>query len=158
MTNPALQAVTNDDDVGALMREFVRNFIFQQRQFVAAQGLPSSMRMLALLARQPRMTQSELGKLLSLEKSWVSRSVQQLVDAGWVERHALLADKRCTVLQLTPAGRVQAEQFEQSLNQHASTLLAQIAPTKQKQVSESLSILINALQQVNVASQGETDE
>lgn len=84
--------------------------------------------MLMLLSRHEPITQSELGRILGLEKSWVSRGVDQLVDEGWVTRAPDTADRRCVRLAVTDKGRAQAMELEACFNQQTTALLSRMSP------------------------------
>lgn len=111
-----------------LLREFVRLYLYQQRRLAHEAGVPARARMLMLLSRHEPITQSELGRILGLEKSWVSRGVDQLVDEGWVTRAPDAADRRCVRLAVTDKGRAQAMELEACFNQQTTALLSRMSP------------------------------
>lgn len=111
-----------------LLREFVRLYLYQQRRLAHEAGVPARARMLMLLSRHEPLTQSELGRILGLEKSWVSRGVDQLVEEGWVTRAPDAADRRCVRLAVTDKGRAQALELETCFNQQTTALLARLSP------------------------------
>lgn len=63
----------------------------------------------ALYARQC-LSMGELSKLSAIDRTTLSRTVERMVDAGWVARLADAADMRITRLRLTEGGR---EKFNQ---------------------------------------------
>ncbi|MFT3735897.1 MAG: helix-turn-helix domain-containing protein [Rhodocyclaceae bacterium] len=65
----------------AILREAMRLFMFEQRRLLSELDAPQA-RMLIVLLRKKELLQSELGRLLGLEKSWVSRAVRQAGRAG----------------------------------------------------------------------------
>jgi DNA-binding MarR family transcriptional regulator len=144
---------------GQVVREFVRLFLFHQRRVAHEQGLPPKARMLMLLCRYEPLTQSEFGRLLGLEKSWVSRGVEHLVEEGWVERKTLASDRRSVLLTVTPKGREQAQQLEACFNTHAQAIFSQIPPARQALIVEGLQdmIAILAKQGPDVSVQAERD-
>jgi DNA-binding MarR family transcriptional regulator len=62
-------------------------------------------RLLAALGVNRKMAARDLGPYSALDKMQVSRAVQRLEDAGYIERHEDTDDRRSKVLQLTAAGR-----------------------------------------------------
>lgn len=110
-----------------LVREFVRLYLYQQRRLAHEAGMPARARMLMLLSRHEPLTQSELGRLLGLEKSWVSRGVDQLVEEGWVTRSTDAADRRCVRLAVTAKGQAQALELEDCFNRQTTALLAHMS-------------------------------
>jgi DNA-binding MarR family transcriptional regulator len=124
----------------------MRMFIGEQRRVLSDQGVPAQGRLLVTLLRQGTVTQAEFGRLLGLEKSWVSRSVDKLVEQGWVERSELPADRRNIQLQLTPAGTVAAREVDSRMSAHANDVLNRIDATERPRVLSALQELCKALQ------------
>ena len=62
-------------------------------------------RLLAALGVNRKMAAKDLGAYSALDKMQVSRAVQRLEDAGYIQRHEDTDDRRSKVLQLTAAGR-----------------------------------------------------
>jgi DNA-binding MarR family transcriptional regulator len=62
-------------------------------------------RVVAALGVNRKMAAKDLGPYSALDKMQVSRAVQRLEDAGYIERHEDTDDRRSKVLQLTAAGR-----------------------------------------------------
>jgi DNA-binding MarR family transcriptional regulator len=72
---------------------------------MAAVGLKTTQySLLTALARAGSMRAVDLARVLSLEASTLTRNLEPLVEAGWIES-APGADRRTRVLHLTPAGR-----------------------------------------------------
>jgi DNA-binding MarR family transcriptional regulator len=62
-------------------------------------------RALAALYSKKRSTMSELAELASIDRTTLTRTVDRMQDAGWIERLADEEDMRVTRLALTAAGR-----------------------------------------------------
>ncbi|MEC5387586.1 MarR family winged helix-turn-helix transcriptional regulator [Uliginosibacterium sp. H3] len=125
----------------AVLREAMRLFIQAQRRVLAEQGSPPQARLLIMLLRRGTMTQAEFGRLLGLEKSWVSRSVDKLVEQGWVIRSPVPADRRNMQLELTATGTSAAREMDDYLNAHAMSVLDHLS-------AESRPAVVGALQQL----------
>ncbi len=127
---PPLPPASSDlsTDPTRVLREFVRLYLYQQRRLAHEAGMPARSRMLMLLCRHEPVTQSELGRVLGLEKSWVSRGVDQLVEEGWVTRTADTSDRRCVRLAVTEKGRAQAMALEDCFNRQTSALFSRMSP------------------------------
>jgi DNA-binding MarR family transcriptional regulator len=105
--------------------------------------------LLVTLLRRGTVTQAEFGRLLGLEKSWVSRSVDKLVEQGWVERSELATDRRNVQLQLTAAGKVAARDVDARMAAHAIDVLDRIPLANRQSVVSALQELSTALQQAS---------
>ena len=98
------------------------------------------------LAERAPLSQQELGAALSLEKSSVSRLVQQLEQQGWVRRERDARDNRLRLLRLTEAGEQTAEHLQQHMSAAHATLFERLTPHEQAALLEGLSALRRALQ------------
>lgn len=127
------------------MRELVQLYLVRQRRYAHEQGLPPQGRMLMLLQKNGPLTQAEFGRVVGLEKSWISRAVDRLVADGWVERIPLESDRRCLRLHLTPAGLDVAARVDAQLTGHAESLLAGLVEAEQAQLATALTPLIDLL-------------
>jgi len=101
---------------------------------------------LDILAARAPLSQQELGAALSLEKSSVSRLVQQLEQQGWVRRERDARDNRLRLLRLTEAGGQTAEHLQQHMSAAHAALFERLSPHEQAALLEGLSALRRALQ------------
>ncbi|MDB5887542.1 MAG: hypothetical protein JWM03_414 [Rhodocyclales bacterium] len=124
----------------------MRLFICEQRRLLHEEGTPPQARLLVMLLQRGRLTQAEFGRLLGLEKSWVSRSVDKLVEQGWVARSTLATDRRNVQLQLTTAGKAAARAVDARMSAHASEVLDRLPTAKRQRVVGALQELCAALQ------------
>lgn len=79
-------------------------------------------RVIAVLAKRPGLSATEVAQRTAMDKVAVSRAVSSLLDAGRIERDTDADDRRKSVLRLTDAGRAvyeavapQALAYEQKL-------------------------------------------
>lgn len=98
------------------------------------------------LAERAPLSQQELGAALGLEKSSVSRLVQQLEQKGWAQRERDARDSRLRMLRLTEAGAQLAEDLELQMSQAHAMLFARLTPQEQSALLEGLTALRRALQ------------
>jgi len=101
---------------------------------------------LDFLAERAPLSQQELGAALSLEKSSVSRLVQQLEQQGWVVRERDARDSRLRLLRLTEAGAQIAEHLQRHMSAAHATLFERLTPHEQAALLEGLIALRRALQ------------
>ncbi|WP_018604511.1 MarR family winged helix-turn-helix transcriptional regulator [Uliginosibacterium gangwonense] len=134
---------------GHLMREFVRLYLIRQRRFAHDQGIPPQGRLLGMLLRNGPLTQGELGRIAGLDKSWISRGIDRMVEEGWVERVPLASDRRCMELHLTDKGRELAQVTNGQLDEHAEALFEHIPEERHAPIAQALQTLIDALAQLD---------
>lgn len=100
---------------------------------------------LGILQERAPLSQQDLGVELSLEKSSVSRLVQQLEERGWVTRERDPRDSRLRLLRLSPEGVGIAEQLSQHMTQRHAQLFASLTQHEQEALLEGLTALRRAL-------------
>lgn len=101
---------------------------------------------LTILGEREPLSQQDLGAELSLEKSSVSRLVQQLEQKGWVLRERDARDSRLRLLRLTAEGAQIAEHLQQHMSEAHATLFESLTPHEQAALLEGLTALRRALQ------------
>lgn len=96
--------------------------------------------------RREQISVNELSELLNLDKSTVSRTVEQLVNNDILIRETDLNDRRYVALKLTGKGEELFTTIEQRMEEYFREILAFIPEGKQEQVIESLQLFSEALQ------------
>lgn len=90
------------------------------------------------IGRKPGISVKELAKILHIDKSSVSRSVEELVQKGFVERQSSKKDRRYVILTLLSKGKERFEKIENDMYVKFKEVLEQIPTEKQEQVIEAL--------------------
>jgi DNA-binding MarR family transcriptional regulator len=94
----------------------------------------------------------ELSKLLDLDNSTTSRTVNNLVNNNMAERTLDPSDRRYVTIRLTPEGQKSFREIESGMEDYFIRIFEAIAPEKQEQVLESLQLLLNALNDTECCS------
>jgi amino-acid N-acetyltransferase len=130
-----------------LIRDIVRLYVREQRKQARCGDGASTVQchVLTELLREEGLSQQALVERLGLDKGWISRAADALVNEGCISRQASATDRRSVMLFLTRAGRTRAQQLEQELNRHAGQLLERILPEHRPMVQQSLQLLADAL-------------
>jgi DNA-binding MarR family transcriptional regulator len=125
---------------------FVRAFgLHQQDRTPCGTPVPTSeAHALGELDRDGTLTQSGLARRLRLEKSTVSRLVNQLVDRGWVRRAGRDGDARLVWLELTPDGSRAAGELAVARAARFAELLRRIPIDQRPVVIDALTRLVDA--------------
>lgn len=139
---------------GALLREVARLYVRAQRAQASCGDGASTVQchVLTELARHDDLTLQGLVQRLGLDKAWLSRAVDALVEDGAVVKSANPQDRRSVNLNLTRRGRGRAQKLELGLNGHAGKLMEAIPQERHAQIQESLQLLLGALQNASPAS------
>ena len=100
------------------------------------------------IGRKPGISVKELAEILRVDKSGISRSVEELVQKGFVERNPSKEDRRYVVLNLLPKGQARFEKIENDMYIKFKEVLEQIPEKKREQVVEALRLYNEACTKV----------
>ena len=100
------------------------------------------------IGRQPGISVKELAKILHMDKSAVSRSIEELVQKEYVERRPSKEDRRFVTLSLLPKGQERFEKIEHDMYIKFKEVFEQIPVDKQEQVIEALRLYNEACERV----------
>ena len=141
---------------GILLREVARLHAHSQREQVACCNGTTSTQCLILteVGRNGPLTLAHLGRRTSLDKGWLSRAVETLVQEGLLTKALGDADRRTIRIALSPAGQTRYQQLNETLNAHAQRVMARIPPAEREQVAHALARLYQALQAEAAAKVG----
>ncbi|MGN0142692.1 MAG: MarR family winged helix-turn-helix transcriptional regulator [Roseburia sp.] len=92
------------------------------------------------IGRRPGVSVKELAQILKLDKSGISRSVEELVRKGYVERNPSEKDRRFVTLHLTEKGQERFEKIEHDMYLKFKEVFENIPQAKRDQVIEALKI------------------
>lgn len=96
------------------------------------------------LSRFGGMSQAKLGSRLRLEKSTVSRLLQQMETRDWIRRSSGVQDGRVKEIRITPEGRKTAATLAQARKKKFSDILSRIPTEKRRSVLEAITLLADA--------------
>jgi DNA-binding MarR family transcriptional regulator len=132
---------------GILLREVARLHAHSQREQVACCNGTTSTQCLILteVGRNGPMTLANLGRRTSLDKGWLSRAVEMLVQQGLLTKVPGDIDRRTIRIALSPAGQTRYQQLNETLDAHAQRVMARIPPAEREQVAHALARLYQAL-------------
>ena len=100
------------------------------------------------IGRNPGISVKELAEILRIDKSGVSRAVEELVQKGYVERNPSKEDRRYVVLTLLSKGQERFEKIEKDMYFKFKEVLEQIPEEKREQVVEALKLYNEACTKV----------
>lgn len=97
------------------------------------------------VGRNKSLSLNELAGQLQLDKSTLSRSVNQMVDESLFKRDLQSDDRRYVSIELTEKGQTLYDNTEQTMNNYYEKILESLPADKRSQVIESLELLNKAL-------------
>jgi DNA-binding MarR family transcriptional regulator len=138
---------------GTLLREVARMYTRAQRVVAdCCRTTSTQCHLLNELARHGPLPLSELGIRVSLEKSWVSRAVEAMVERGLVTKEPNPADARSWLVTLTDEGVRTVGELNRELDTHAEQLLGSLNTRERAAVENSLLLLMKALREDTAAN------
>ncbi|MEC5397842.1 MarR family winged helix-turn-helix transcriptional regulator [Uliginosibacterium sp. H1] len=129
----------------ALLRETMILFEVSQRRLLLGLGSLTPNRLLIVLMRKGALTPTDLVRITGLEKSWISRAVDGLVEEGFVQKAPSATDRRSVRLTLTDAGLAQAQRVDAALEDNSRSLLAALDTEQRRALIAALAPLRDVL-------------
>lgn len=141
--------MTNIEKAG-LLRELIR---YLERKFgiledgeLSCCGISMAQcHALVEIGRAGSISLIDLAKLLDLDSSTMSRTVNGLVRNEIVERELDPGDRRYVTIKLTSKGMKSFDEIESNMRSYFLNILEAIPNNKQEQVIESMQLLLNAM-------------
>ena len=96
---------------------------------------------LSLIVQFPNVTQSELARMLGIERSGLVAIVDDLEARGYLRRNPVPGDRRARALSPTAAGTEAYERMRGAVRAHEDALLSDLSP-------EERSVLIDLLRRI----------
>jgi DNA-binding MarR family transcriptional regulator len=96
------------------------------------------------IGRAKVISLNKLARLLELDKSTMSRTINNLATSGMAVRESDVQDRRVLAIRLTPKGNKAFRKIEEDMGKYFSAVLKSIPEKKHGQVIESLQILLKA--------------
>ena len=139
---------TRSARAGSVLREVARLYTRAQRVVADCCSTTNTQcHLLGELGRAGPLPLSELGARVFLEKSWVSRAVDAMVERGLVSKEPNPADARSWLVTLTAEGERTVANLDRTLDEHADKLLETLTDRERAAVEASLMLLMKALRE-----------
>lgn len=139
------------DNLRETLRILVRNLGILDKSDASCCGVTMTQcHAIVEIGRAKKISLIDLSDLLELEKSTMSRTINTLVDEGYVTREVDSSNRRYVSIQLTDKGLEVFQNIEDSMHQYYSNIFQSIPEDKRDQVLESLEILVKSIKENNV--------
>lgn len=126
-------------------RKMVRELGFMQPTLAETDLSPSAVHAVIEIGNHGEITANQLGQVLLLEKSTISRLLGRLVERGMVIEAPSRTDGRAKMLSLTEAGRALLGDIDRFANQKVGRALQTLGPQSRDQAVAGLSAYAGAL-------------
>ena len=136
-------------NTGFLLRDLARLLTQLQRDEVCncCGSTNTECTILTELGRTGDVTVSELGRKLGVDKGWVSRAVDGLVDDGLLVKQASETDRRAVMVCLTETGLERCEALNDGLDTLSERIVSRLDAEEQATVDRALHLLYRAVQE-----------
>ncbi|EQB87216.1 DNA-binding MarR family transcriptional regulator [Clostridium punense] len=129
-----------------LIRLLVRNLgLLEKIEASCCEITISQCHAIVEIGRIEKLSLNELAELLQLDKSTISRTINNLVDLGLVQREVSPEDRRYITINLTKEGKKIYKNIEDSMDEYYLNIFNSITEEKRSQVLESLELLTDAI-------------
>jgi DNA-binding MarR family transcriptional regulator len=142
------------DDIRTASRLMVRELGFMDATLAATDYPPSAVHTILEIGIRGPMTAMQLGDVLHLEKSSVSRLVRKLIESGELKETIDLHDARIKSLSLTTKGRRTLAALHEFGRHQVVGALAPLSKAEQRIVRDGLKLYARALQAMRMAEDG----
>ena len=142
MTDPDLPFI---DDVRAASRLMVRELGFMDSRLAATDYPPSAVHTILEIGIRGPMTAMQLGQVLHLEKSSISRLLRKLIENGELKETVDPDDARIKPLSLTSKGRRTLAALHEFGRHQVRGTLAPLSKAEQRTVRDGLMLYARAL-------------
>ena len=146
------------DDIRAASRLMVRELGFMDATVAATEYPPSAVHTILEIGIRGPMTAMQLGDVLHLEKSSVSRMVRKLIDCDELRETPDELDARSKLLSLTAKGRRTLQALHAFGRQQVRGALAALTEAEQRTVREGMMLYARALRQSRMEKEAEAAE
>lgn len=131
-----------------LIRALVRNLGILEKDEAACCGITiSQCHAIVEVGRAEEISLNELAKTLQLDKSTMSRTINNLVGSGLVIRELHPEDRRYLTIKLTDKGRELYKNTEGSMENYYRDIFRSVPENKREQLLVSLKALTDAVKQ-----------
>jgi DNA-binding MarR family transcriptional regulator len=132
-----------------LIRVLIRNLGVLEKGDASCCGVTiTQCHAIAEIGRKEKISLIDLADLLCVDKSTMSRTIDNLVEAELALRDLDQENRRYVTIQLTEDGQNVFRNIEDSMAAYFSSILEEIPEEKREQVFESLRLLTEAAQKI----------
>ena len=134
------------DILRELLRVLIRNLGILEKSDASCCGVTiAQCHAIVEIGRKEKISLVDLADILGLDKSTMSRTINNLVDAGLVLRDLDSENRRYVIIQLTANGMNVFRNIEESMDRYYKSIFSSISEDKRSQVMEILQLLADAV-------------
>jgi DNA-binding MarR family transcriptional regulator len=136
------------DNLREKLRQLVRNLGILEKSDISCCGVTMAQcHAIVEIGRANKISLIDLAALLGLDKSTMSRTINNLVEDGYVNREVDNENRRYISIQLTQQGIEVFHNIEDNMHNYYANIFQSIPDDKRDQVLESLEILVKSVKE-----------
>ncbi len=139
-----ISMIRTDQQLRELVRIVIRNLGMLEKTVSCCGITLAQCQAVVEIGREKVISLTDLADLMGLDKSTMSRTINNLVRAGLVQREQDGNNRRYVAIRLTDRGSILYRGIEDSMTAYYQRILDGITKEKQEQVNESLTLLLKA--------------
>jgi DNA-binding MarR family transcriptional regulator len=144
-------------EVGELLSGMIRSFAASERSEIFRSGVTMSQCSTILaIGKKGLMTMNALSEWMSLATSTITRTVDNLVRDGYIERSQDPQDRRVVQVSLTEEGQKLFQAIKEIYDEYHRKIVECIPAEELHQVVESLTLLIEAMKKTPLLGNSES--
>ncbi|BCN28928.1 MarR family winged helix-turn-helix transcriptional regulator [Anaeromicropila herbilytica] len=142
--------VQGSETLRELLRILIRNLGILEKSDSSCSGVTiAQCHAIVEIGRAGQMSLIELADMLGLDKSTLSRTINNLVETDLALREIDPENRRYVIIKLTKEGYKVYQDIEESMFRYYSSIFSSIPEDKREQVLESLQILTKSVKDSN---------
>lgn len=136
------------DNLREIVRIIVRNLGLLERGNACCCGVTlAQCHAIVEIGRAKEITLNILAELLNVDKSTISRTIDNLVSLNYVTRETHSENRRYIKISLSKNGEEIYEKIEESMSEYYNNLISLVAEDKKETVHEALAVLMDVIKQ-----------
>ncbi|MDZ7671813.1 MAG: MarR family transcriptional regulator [Halanaerobiales bacterium] len=137
------------EEVGEMIQELTRSLKIFERNEIVSEGFTISQCYIILyIQKNEFLTMNQISKKMNLDKSTITRIIDNLVRDGYIEKRKSNEDGRVTLASLTKKGKTSAADLQLKINDYYRQIINEIPEGEVMNVVNSVNTLLKALKKV----------
>ena len=137
------------EEVGEMIQNLARSIKIFERSEIVSEGFTISQCYIILyIKKNESLTMNQISKKMNLDKSTITRIVDNLVRDGYIEKRRSNEDGRVILTSLTQKRQNTATALQHKINEYYRQIIHEIPEGEVMNVVSSVNTLLNALKNV----------
>ncbi|MGM0445697.1 MAG: MarR family winged helix-turn-helix transcriptional regulator [Bacillota bacterium] len=137
------------EEVGEMIQNLTRSLKIFERSEIVSEGFTISQCYIILyIQKNDSLTMNQISKKMNLDKSTITRIIDNLVRDGYIKKRKSNQDGRVILASLTKKGRKSAAYLQEKINDYYRQIINEIPEGEVMNVVNSVNTLLKALKKV----------